>query len=116
MAENTTAVNIVEEVRSILRSAATGKGTAPTYLTAYQILDRLPPELREQLITERGRGGRGEGHKYAAPSVVMEALKYLQRANEIDVSYIDTDGLRMLIDDEPVVAGNRVCAIYRSRV
>ncbi len=33
---------IVDAVREVLENASTGKGENPHYLTAYQILDRLP--------------------------------------------------------------------------
>lgn len=92
-----------------------GQGTAPNYLTAYQILARLPGDLRAVLIAERGRGGRGHGTHYAAPSIVMTALRSLTRLGEVEVAYLDTGGLQLLIDDERVGAGNRVCGLYRIR-
>jgi hypothetical protein len=115
MAENlaeTRPSDIVDDVRHVLLSAARGKGTTPNYLTAYQILARLPAELRARLIAERGRGGRGEGTHFAATGVVMHALRSM---DDVDVVYLDTGGLQLIIDGEAVEAGNRVCGLYRVR-
>jgi hypothetical protein len=102
---------IEDDVRQVLRSAARGKGASPNYLTAYQILNRLRPEVRARLIAERGRGGRGEGSHFAATGVVMNALKRLGPA--VHIVYLDTGGLQLVVDNETVEPGNRVCALYR---
>jgi hypothetical protein len=104
--------DIVDDVRQVLLSAARGKGTTPNFLTAYQILARLPAGVRARLVAERGRGGRGEGTHFAATGVVMHALRSM---DDVDVVYLDTGGLQLLIDGEPVEAGNRVCGLYRVR-
>lgn len=52
---------IIDDVRTVLKSAAKGKGSKPNFLTAYQILDRLPDPLRTQLIAERGTRRKGTG-------------------------------------------------------
>lgn len=119
MAENAAEVRpeeIVEDVRRVLQGAARGKGPAPNYLTAYQILNRLPADIRMRLVADHGRGGRGEGHHYAATGVVKNALKRLINENSVEIVYLDTGGLQLIIDGEPVEAGNRVCALYRVRV
>lgn len=107
------AADIVDDVRRVLRSASRGKGTRPSFLTAYQVLNRLRD--RAQLIAEHGRGGRGHGTHFAAPSVVVNALKRLRRSGEVVVTFLDTADLQMTIGNETVSAGNRVCALYRMR-
>jgi len=41
--------HIVDDVRTVLADARRGKGDRPNYLTAFQILDRLPEPLRARL-------------------------------------------------------------------
>lgn len=53
--------DIVDEVRQILSNANQGKGNSPKYMTAYQILNRLPSEISTRLIEERGLPGKGSG-------------------------------------------------------
>ena len=49
---------ITNAVRQVLSSASRGKGNRPNFLTAYQILDRLPAPIKERLITERNSAER----------------------------------------------------------
>lgn len=100
---------IVTAVRHVLESAATGKGVDHHYLTAYQILARLPEALRTELLVERGAPGQGAGRSYTAASYIG------QIAGEIsEHTYLDARGLTFEIDDvEPVAAGYPVVRIYR---
>jgi hypothetical protein len=108
----TSRAEIIAEVRRVLRSAAKGKGADPNYLTAYQILNRLPADLRIRLIEKYGRsgktGGRGHGAANQIRGVLTRSLK-----KELDIVYFDNKGLTLLIGDETIEAGNRVCALYR---
>src|SRR5205823_5662411 len=81
--------DIVDEVRTVLAAARRGKGDRPNYLTAYQILDRLPETTRTRLIGERTGGGRDAGTVFAAPSVVSRAA----RMAGAEVEYLDSVGL-----------------------
>lgn len=103
---------IVDDVRRVLEKSSTGKGVVPSFLTAYQILDRLPKELRQRLIDERRIGGAGAGVYYSAASVVADAA---ERVPGVIVNYLDTASLQFQIDGHPVAltAGNTVCGIYR---
>jgi hypothetical protein len=103
---------VTEAVRKALLDAATGKGSVPCFLTAYQILSRLPEGLRAQLIAERGRGGKGAAVYYAAPSVVSDAA---ERLPGIEVQYLDTGGLKLIIEGHELDAGSPVCGLYRLR-
>lgn len=82
-----------------------GKGEGPVFLTAYQILDRLPAATRDRLIAEQTLGGRGAGVSYAAPSVVSDAAEKLPG---IAISWIDTRGLRLEIAGHEVVPGYKI--------
>jgi hypothetical protein len=48
---------------------------SPHYLSAYQILEMLPVELRDQIINKRGRPGEGGGSYYGPGHVVEETAR-----------------------------------------
>lgn len=100
--------DIVGEVRAVLATAHRGKGDHPNYLTAFQILDRLPAVTRERLIRERGAGGAGTG-VFAAPSVVSRAA----RMAGAEVAYLDSVGLSVQVAGQAVTPSYEVCAVYR---
>jgi hypothetical protein len=113
MPSKTPQSEIVNEVRRVLHSAAKGKGLSPNFLTAYQILSRLPMDLQTRLIEGHGRGGKGWGKGKGAANVVMRALRSLKA--ELEIAFLDTKGLELTVGDHVVEAGNRVCALYRIR-
>jgi len=78
--------DVRDAVADVLRRAARGDGDRPNFLTAYQILDRLPARLRARLISERTLGGQGAGVQYAAASVVSDAAEMVPG---VVVDYID---------------------------
>ncbi len=89
------------------------KDDRPYYLTAYQILDRLPNDIRTRLIQERTIGGRGAGVSYGAPSVVSDAAELLKP--DIEIDYIDNVGMHVDVAGTPITPGFEVCGIYRLR-
>ena len=102
--------DIADEVTQVLLGAARGKGAGPCFLTAYQVLDRLPQATRDRLIAERTLGGTGSGVSYAAPSVVSDAA---ERLPGIEISWVDTRGLSLRVAGQPVSPGYEICALYR---
>lgn len=59
-------------VKRVLLQAA--KNPKKPYLTAFQILDLLPPTVRDRLIQEQGSAGGEKAHvRYAASSVIKNA-------------------------------------------
>jgi hypothetical protein len=104
--------DIKEHVREVLRHAAHGKGERPNFLTVYQILERLPAEIKARLISERGCiGGQGAGESYSAASVVAQAAQLL--APDVVVEYLDSQELLLRVNGETITPGNEVCAVYR---
>ena len=95
---------------AVLEDAHQGKGSSPCFLTAYQILDRLPSHLKNDLISERGLGGKGTGVQYSAASLVSDAAEMV---DGIEIDYLDTDGLYLTINNKKVEAGFVVCGIYK---
>jgi hypothetical protein len=102
--------DITDQVRTVLLNAHTGKGTERTFLTAYQILERLPDTVRTTLISERQLGGKGTGVTYAAPSVVSDAA---ERIPGIEIAYLDTQGIKLEVAGQTLTAGYPVCGLYR---
>lgn len=104
--------DIKDDVERVLLESARGDGDRPNFLTAYQILDRLPEIMRTRLIEERTLGGRGSGVSYAAPGVVSDAAKMLP---DILVDYIDNRGIQIEVAGQMLTPGHEVCGIYRLR-
>lgn len=103
--------DIVEDVRTVLQDARRGKGgERPNFLTAYQILDRLPARLRDQLIEERGLGGQGTGVVYAAPSVVSDAAELVPGRV---IEYMDSVGITVEIAGQRRTPSGPVTGLYR---
>lgn len=103
--------HLVNDVRKILSSTATGKGKRPQYVTAYQIFRRLPFTIRVQLVDERGKPGKGSGNEFAAASVVAKAC---QQMPDVQIRYLDTEGIIFETGtNRTAKAGYQVCAIYR---
>jgi hypothetical protein len=102
--------DIVNEVETVLRNANKGKGESTCWLTAYQILHRLPHELRDQIISERLIGGAGTGVHYAAPSIVSDAAEMVPN---VHIDYLDCENLTVSIDGIQRTPGYPVCGLYR---
>jgi len=105
---------IVEAVRAVLQQAAHGKGSRPHFVTTYQILERVPAELREELVAEYGAPGQGAGKHYTAASRVAGVVRGM---GEVEVRYLDARGLvfdqEEDEDDASVRSGYPVIGIYR---
>jgi len=85
-------------------------------LSAYQILDRLPAEIRSQVIAERGMPGSGAGKAFTAASLVsMAAAQVVPSLEPPHRIYVDCRGLTFSVAGSPVVAGHEAIAFYRLR-
>jgi hypothetical protein len=58
------------QVFEVLKNAKPGKSEErkPGFLTAYQVLNRLPDQLRDALVQEYGKPGRGSTSHFTAAS------------------------------------------------
>ena len=111
--------DIVKDVADILFKASPGKGTEPGFLTAYQILSKLKPAIKNTLIQQRGRSGKGSGHQFAAASVVAMAVQLLNKAypNKYIIEYLDTSGIKITSSNgKTIVPSFSLCGIYRAKV
>ena len=86
------------------------KGSEETpYLTAYQILELLPPRVRARLIQQYGLGGKGSRDGYSAPNRVAHACEPITS----DVVYLRTDSVTITIDGVAVEPGGASCGLFR---
>ena len=84
-----------------------------SFLTAYQILDRLPKTVRARLIRERKLGGRGTGNRYAAASAVAKAAEAMKTS--VEVHYLDTKTIELTVNKQAVKPTSRACGIFRKK-
>ena len=102
--------DIVDEVRQVLSRAIDANRYGRSYLTAYQILDRLPAPIRNRLIAERTAGGRGAGVSYAAPSVVSDAAETLP---DIEIMAVESGGITIQVAGQGIAPGASAVGLYR---
>jgi len=105
-------------VVAVLQSARHGKQTDPTWVTAYQVLSRLDPELRATLVNEHGGyGGRANDadRGTGAANAVMRVLKTLRDERLVEVDYLDaaSDASFSVGEGTWVQPGNVTCALYK---
>lgn len=81
-------------------------------MTAYQILLRLPDDLRESLIAQYGDAGKGAGKHFTAVSRIAQIAREVA-----DYDHLDSRGLAFEFseDEHTVAGGNAVIGIYRAR-
>jgi 2-keto-4-pentenoate hydratase/2-oxohepta-3-ene-1,7-dioic acid hydratase in catechol pathway len=101
---------LVVAVRDVLEAAATGKGTEPAYLTAYQILNRVPAAVRDALVAEYGGPGRGSGQNFSAASRIGQIA-----ADVGEQAYLDTGGVAFEVNGETVAPGYQIVSVFRAR-
>src|SRR4030042_1874988 len=97
--------DIMDAVRTVLEGTNYDPMRGRSYMTAYQILEKLPSHTRNQLIKERGTPGQGSGKYYAAASVVSDAAEML---SEVEMAFLDSSSLRIMLKDgtDVVAPGN----------
>jgi hypothetical protein len=99
---------IADDVRQVLLSAPDAGQYGRCFLTAYQILERLPNATRDRIIAERGHGGQGAGVYYAAPSVVSDAAEMLPG---VEIMSLDSRGLTIQLAGQSITAGSGAIAL-----
>lgn len=94
-------------VREVLLSAENS-------LASYQILDRLPLALRNQIITERGMPGAGAGKHYTAASLVTDAIEgVLPSLDPPYRVYLDSRDMAFVVAGHTIRPGNAAIAFYQ---
>lgn len=102
---------IMKAVLKVLRSAESGPDGNRVFLSAYQILERLPTRVRQRLIRERAAGGHAGGSTYSAPRVVSRAAESLHPG--VEILYLGTQGVRFEVNQDLLIPGHENCAIFR---
>ena len=74
-------------------------------LSSYQVLDRLPEEVRGRLIEHHGGAGSGGGGNRGAAHAVAQALEMLERRGEATATYLDTQGVQFRVAGEFIEGG-----------
>jgi len=99
-----TPTQIEDAVRNVLHRT-------DVFMSAYQILEELPADLRDQIIHERGRPGQGSGHHYAAATVVAQAAEKL--VGRENIVFVNAKHLKFEVAGDEIRGGNPACAFYR---
>ena len=100
------------DVVRVLREAAVGRGNEPGFLTAYQILKRLPEKLQSELQAAYGLSGKEAGVNFGGASRVAQVA---DEAAIVEKRYLDTRGLQFDAGQgTDVEAGFSLCAIFRA--
>ena len=104
--------DIIEAVTSVLEDMRVdSRERGRSYLTAYQILEKLPSETRNRLIEERGTPGLGAGNYYAAANVVSDAAEMIR---DIEIAFLETSSLNITLNSEiKITPGNPNIGLYR---
>lgn len=105
---------IRDAIVDVLLNASCGRGGDVGFLTAYQILDRLPKATRDLLYNAYGGVGGGTNHNYGAATRVAEVAAEIVGP---ELRYLDTGGLQFQVADNPtgptVPAGFELCGLFR---
>ncbi len=109
--------DIKEAILKVIRGAATvGSLDSPeeqaSFLTAYKILDRLPKAMRTQLLKEHGKPRATAASYFSAAMFVAQSAARLE---EVEVRWLDTNGLSILLNGKEVSGASPVCALYGVR-
>ena len=94
-----------------------GKNATPAWVTVYQVLNRLPEDLRSELVRENGGfGGRANDadRGTGAANAVMRVLKDIG-SPLVQIDYLDAyhDASFAVGEGTWVQPGNVTCAIYK---
>lgn len=79
-------------------------------MTVYQILERLPPLVRSDLLARYGVPGKHAKKRYTAATALAQVLGGM---GDVSVDYLDTKDLGLTVAKTEIQAGYQVCALYR---
>lgn len=106
------ATQLGQEIRRILLDAKDPKGPVYIYLTAHQILNRLPASIREPFIQKRGGVGLGSGASSSPTRDIGIAIEAMD--NEIERAVFDARGAVFEVAALSVPAGYPLIAFTGS--
>ena len=82
-------------------------------LTTYEILNRLPDNLLQQIISERGMPGLGSGNSYSAASLVTDSVEGLLPSLEAPYRVYKQGQAVFTVAGQEIRPGNSAIALYR---
>lgn len=95
-----------DDIREVLR-----RQDGREFLTAYQILNRLPRLTRDALVAQHGeRSGKGAGRPITPARAVADALGQM---DGVQRERLDTGDLAFTVAGAEVEAGAARCGLYR---
>lgn len=99
------------EIVAVLNRADQGKyGAIVSFMTAYQVLKELPPQLQQELEREYGPSGKKAGTPFSAASRVAQVLEGIAG---IEIDYLDTAHMTFDTGSTDAPAGYKCCGLYR---
>lgn len=104
--------DLEEAVRDVLKKASKGKGQTPRMLTTYQILNRIPFDVRMELFDKYVKKvGKNSKAYFTSASRIGKVASSMK---DVQVEYIDTKELVFELWDGLIFKpGNRVCGLYQ---
>jgi hypothetical protein len=88
---NIDSTELENAIAKVLKEASKDPGGAPSYLTAYQILRRLPGELRNALVATYAPAGKGADSNYSAATRVGHAAGKIAEIVHLDSRDLNFD-------------------------
>lgn len=104
---------LAPEVLQVLQTTSTGKGTWRHYLTSLQILHRLDPALRAQVIAGEGAPGAGARQYVTAAHFVAKACEVLVKQGLVDHDFADVNGATYAVGGQTITPGYPIASIFR---
>ena len=100
--------SVANHVRNVLKEH--GKNSEKnSYLTAYQILEKLPEPVRDRLIKKYGLGGEGSGLHNAATKVIARTAMTVTN----EVVYLHTSKITFSVQRKKLKPGPVECGLFR---
>jgi hypothetical protein len=108
-------MDLATAVIDVMKSARHGKNTEPGWVTAYQVLNRLPEPLRAELVGENGGYGGRANDAERGTGAANAVMRVLRDHPHVEVSYFDAwhDSQFAVGEGNWIQPGNVTCAIYR---
>jgi len=101
---------LIEDVKQVLLSALRIKASNICYLSAYQIVERLPPPIRSRLFGQKATGGKRIQHAKDAVEMVSSAASMIPG---VITAYMDCSGMKATVAGIEVEPSHQICALYR---
>jgi hypothetical protein len=83
------------------------------FMTSYQILEALPPDVKQSLIDTHGASGKNAGHYYSAATRVAQVTASLVTSHQVECVWTSTVNVQYKVNGAFIEAGNRICAQFR---